>query len=153
MSTPNHRWRVALHEAAHALALRYQRIPVAGVTVDPDGLGGRTYYEQDGIADPRIHVFVSCAGREAENALLGPNPNSNVAHSVDFATAWAGATHYARGSATDGAAVLAACRRDAATFVRLNAAQIDHVARTLYARGALTGTQLAVMTAPPRRYH
>jgi hypothetical protein len=147
----NHRWRVAVHEAAHALALRFQQVPVTGVTVDPDGRGGRTHYDQQGVADPRIHTFVACAGREAENNLLGPNPNGHVAHADDFNTAWRCATHYSHGDHNSGAHVLAECRRDAAEFVRQHALHIGRVARELYARGGLSGRQLTALVAAPRR--
>ncbi len=91
---PDHLWRIALHEAGHAVTAHEMRLgPIRSISIVARGnAGGFCYVDHDGYAPTKpileAHVVQMLGGRAAEEAVLGDAGTGSGGHGAsDLASA------------------------------------------------------------------
>lgn len=139
MNKPKHDlWRVAVHEAAHAVVARMFGVEFRSVTIVPAGdrLGACNFYQADFYCDRRGRILASMAGRAAEMEFFGSTTGD---YSVDDESI---ADKLQSWPKIGGIEAPKLCernlRRQARRLVKKYRAEIERVAQALLQRGTLT---------------
>lgn len=135
-------YRIAIHEASHAIACYAKGVPVALVAASDDERLPAEVHTSDAVnVMPAARLVILAAGGEGERMICGTSGDEFRTQSFDRETSQQLATHYSR-TPTGAARIMSDARKEAREIVHTYRGLIELLASELVVRGAMNGSDL-----------